>query len=323
MKKWICSQCGKSTTTQACQECQQESFLKGRYALESQLGQGGNAETWKAFDHQDNQWVAIKEMPWRVLDGSKTQQRFFREAEFLRQMSHSAIPAYFDHFITKAGRHSTLHIVQQFIEGESLLQEMQYRRYNKEQVWDMAEELLTILLYIHGLAPAIIHRDIKPSNIIRDTKGALILIDFGSARDILTEAGLGASTVSGTFGYMSPEQIQGYATPQSDLYSVGAFLVHLLTRRAPSSLTDHHLCIHWQEYCELSPALSEFLNKLIAPDSNNRVQSAKRALQFLKQVRSGKIDWEEQESDEERFIMTEMDSKPSLVMQFKALPNSL
>ena len=282
MKQWICSQCGEPTNQQSCQSCQRSSLLQGRYALQECLGQGGNAETWKAFDQQAQQWVAIKEMPWRIQDGSKTQQRFFRESDFLRQMNHESIPTYFAHFITKNGRHSTLHIVQQYIDGQSLFQEMQHQRYTQKEVWMMAEELLILLQYIHGLAPAIIHRDIKPSNIIRNQQGSLILIDFGSARDILTEAGLGASTISGTFGYMSPEQIQGYATPQSDLYSVGAFLVHLLTRRDPSSLTDHRLQIHWKEHCALSTDFSTFLDLLIAADSTERLQSATIALSLLR-----------------------------------------
>ena len=282
MNEWFCSHCGQSTNHSSCGQCHQPSLLNERYALYERLGQGGSAETWKAFDREKQQWVAIKEMPWRILDGSKIQQRFFREAEFLRQMQHSAIPSYFDHFVTKNGRHSTLHIVQQFIEGLSLFEEMKTRRYSKDEVWEMAKELLKILQYIHGLAPAIIHRDIKPSNIIRDSQGHLVLIDFGSARDILTEVGLGASTVSGTFGYMSPEQIQGYATPQSDLYSVGAFMVHLLTRRDPSSLTDHQLRIHWEEHCSLSPPLSSFLNQLIESNSQKRLRSATLALSLLR-----------------------------------------
>ena len=282
MNEWFCSHCGQPTTTLSCGQCHHISLLNNRYALHKRLGQGGNAETWKAFDQEKQQWVAIKEMPWRVLDGSKIQQRFFREAEFLRQMRHPSIPSYFDHFVTKSGRHSTLHIVQQFIAGLSLFEEMKTRRYSKEEVWEMAKELLQILQYIHGLAPAIIHRDIKPSNIIRDQQGHLVLIDFGSARDILTEVGLGASTVSGTFGYMSPEQLQGYATPQSDLYSVGAFVVHLLTRRDPSSLTDHQLRIHWEEHCSLSLPLSSFLNQLIEANSQKRLGTATLALSLLR-----------------------------------------
>ena len=282
MNEWFCSHCGTPTTTISCGTCHRMSLLNERYALHERLGLGGSAETWKAFDQEKQQWVAIKEMPWRVLDGSKIQQRFFREAEFLRQMQHPAIPSYFDHFVTKSGRHSTLHIVQQFIEGLSLFEEMKTRRYSKEEVWEMAKDLLKILQYIHGLAPSIIHRDIKPSNIIRDPQGHLVLIDFGSARDILTEVGLGASTVSGTFGYMSPEQIQGYATPQSDLYSVGAFVVHLLTRRNPSSLTDHQLHIHWEEHCALSPPLSSFLNQMIEANSKKRLRTATLALSLLR-----------------------------------------
>ena len=294
MKEWICSHCGSSTNSKICGSCQQNSVLKERYALAKRIGNGGTAESWKAYDKQENQWVAIKEMPWRVQEGSKLQERFFREADFLRQMVHPSIPTYIDHFITKSGRRSTLHIVQQFIDGQSLLDEMRHRRYSKDEVWDVAEELLSILEYIHGLAPAIIHRDIKPSNIIRNNNKKLVLIDFGSARDILTEFGLGASTISGTFGYMSPEQIQGYATPKSDLYSVGALLVHLLTRKAPNELTDHQLTIHWQEHCRLTPALELFLQRLIAADSNQRMNSAQSAKRLLKLARDPKSNFEQE-----------------------------
>ena len=63
-------------------------------------------------------------------------------------------------------------------------------------------------------------------------------------------------------------------------------MVHLLTRKAPNTLTDHHLRIHWQKYCSLAPALEQWLNGLLCVDSQQRIPSAKKARQLLQQARN-------------------------------------
>jgi serine/threonine protein kinase len=87
---------------------------------------------------------------------------------------------------------------------------------------------------LHARQPQIIIRDLKPANLMRRSDGRLILIDFGIARTAMSGGG---GTAIGTPGYAPPEQYQGMATVQSDVYAFAATLHHLLTGRDPTHAT--------------------------------------------------------------------------------------
>jgi serine/threonine protein kinase len=87
---------------------------------------------------------------------------------------------------------------------------------------------------LHARVPPVLHRDIKPANVILRPDGAPALVDFGAVRTVFRTAEEGGSTVVGTFGYMPFEQYMGQASPASDLYALGATLLHLITGRGPS-----------------------------------------------------------------------------------------
>ena len=95
----------------------------------------------------------------------------------------------------------------------------------QKEIREIATGLLGVLDYLHGRAPPVIHRDIKPSNVLLRPDGTPALIDFGGMR-AWQPAGAAGATVVGTFGYMAPEQAAGQATPASDLYALGATLLH-------------------------------------------------------------------------------------------------
>jgi serine/threonine protein kinase len=100
---------------------------------------------------------------------------------------------------------------------------------------DLALALLEVLEYLHERRPPVFHRDIKPSNIVLRPSGAA-LVDFGGVGQG-GPAVQGGSTVSGTFGYMAPEQLLGQVSPASDLYFLGATLLHVLTGREPTEFS--------------------------------------------------------------------------------------
>nr|WP_242032786.1 serine/threonine-protein kinase [Oscillatoria sp. FACHB-1406] len=159
---------------------------------------------------------------------------FEREIQVLQALSHPQIPSYLDSFEFNEGENQGFALVQSYIEARSLESYLQSgRKFSEAELKEIAEALLNILIYLHHLNPAVIHRDIKPSNVLLGDRsgnsvGQVYLVDFGSVQ---TAASKNSSTftIVGTYGYMAPEQFSGRIAPVSDLYSLGATLVYLVT----------------------------------------------------------------------------------------------
>ncbi|HZI04420.1 MAG TPA: hypothetical protein VEZ71_10375, partial [Archangium sp.] len=128
---------------------------------------------------------------------------------------------------------------------------------------------------------------IKPANLLVRPDGSICLVDFGTARDV-TRGGTVNATFVGTFGYMAPEQLGGTVSETSDLYSVGATLLHLLTRRPPSELLrGKGLQLEVGEKLTASPGFRAFLQRLLAPSPADRFPTAAEALRALSALRLG------------------------------------
>src|SRR5690606_36435077 len=100
-----------------------------------------------------------------------------------------------------------------------------------DKIIEWAIDLCDVLYYLHSHDPEpIVFRDMKPSNVMIDSRGKVRLIDFGIAKTFVSGV---KHTMIGTEGYSAPEQYKGDVTPLSDVYSLGATLHHVLTRRDP------------------------------------------------------------------------------------------
>ncbi|MBD1911016.1 MULTISPECIES: serine/threonine-protein kinase [unclassified Leptolyngbya] len=215
-------------------------LLRGRYRPVQPIGQGGFGRTYLALDEDrlGTQCVVKQFSP--QVQGTKSLEKavrlFNQEAVRLDELGeHPQIPrllAYFE-------QDNYLYLVQQFIEGQSLLQEMrQNGAFNERQIRDVLADLLPVLRFIHG--HQVIHRDITPSNILRrKSDDRLVLIDFGVAKQIGESSPAETGTRIGTEGYAPIEQFRGgRAYPASDLYSLGATCLHLMTENRPDNLYD-------------------------------------------------------------------------------------
>jgi serine/threonine protein kinase len=125
---------------------------------------------------------------------------------------------------------------------EQWLEQSSDRPLSLQQAQDWLKQLLYIVAQLHQ--QRYFHRDIKPSNIILQPNGKLALIDFGAVRKVthtyLGKVGVNQGVTSiGTPGYIAPEQIDGAALPQSDFFSLGRTLVHLLTGIHPQELAKN------------------------------------------------------------------------------------
>ena len=255
-----------------------------RYTLVDTLGSGGQGTSYLAEDTEAGRQVVVKRLAVEALDDWKSIELFERAIEVLERLDHPAIPDYVDAFDgDEYGEASGgLYFVRGFVAGESLQDAVDAgERLTERQVRELADELLDILVYLHGRDPPVVHRDIKPGNIIRRPDGALALVDFGAVQEkVLDESG--GSTVVGTAGYVPPEQLGGRASPASDLYAVGATLVHLLTHKQPSDLPVERMRIQFRGHADVSEQFADFLDRLLAPNPDDRFTSAEAARRALR-----------------------------------------
>ena len=201
-----------------------------RYRLIRQIGSGGMAEVYLAYDEFLRREVAFKVLDRKYAENREAIERFRREARNAASLRHPNIVATHDRGETEGG---TYYIVMEYLEGgtlEDLIEEAGPLppREAAEITLEIADAL--------GLAHegGVIHRDIKPQNILLSKSGEAKVADFGIARAASATTMTQAGSILGTVHYISPEQALGEpATPQSDLYSLGVVLYEMLTGELP------------------------------------------------------------------------------------------
>ncbi|MFO0564903.1 MAG: protein kinase [Polyangiaceae bacterium] len=248
-----------------------------RFRVTGVLGRGGVGTTYSAEDMQTRALVALKELwLWRGQDW-KTLDLFQREARVLAGLEHPAIPRYVAYFQVETQEGAAFYLAQTVAPGRSLATWVREGwRPSEAELRVVADGLLGVLEYLHGLSPPVIHRDVKPENVLRDEGGHLYLVDFGAVRDSYRSTAQG-STVVGTFGYMAPEQFRGQALPGTDLYGVGATCVHLLTHLTPAQLPQKKERPDFRSRARVSGPLEEWLDRMLAPEASRRFPSARAA----------------------------------------------
>ncbi|MEQ8998075.1 MAG: serine/threonine-protein kinase [Coleofasciculus sp. B1-GNL1-01] len=262
-----------------------QQIINGRYQLRQQLGQNAGRQTWLAEDleTQPQELVVIKLLAFSPQMQWEEFRLFEREAQILQHLDHPKIPRYRDYFSIEETESELpwFGLVQQYIPGLSLRQRLdQGHNFSEAEAQKIATDILTILIYLHELSPPVLHRDIKPSNLIVDEQGQVYLVDFGAVQDRAKAEGA-TFTVVGTSGYAAPEQLWGRAVAASDLYSLGATLIHLITGIAPADLPQQNLRLQFTDRVNLNPRFSYWLEKLIDPATEQRFSSARQALESL------------------------------------------
>ena len=245
------------------------------------------------FDHSNNSPVVIKYLCFDDPLQPNDTKRFKEEIEVLKVLDHPAIPAYIDSFDINQHGYSGLMLVQNYIEGQSLYSLVhEQKQFSESDVRHLARHVLDILDYLHSQQPTIIHRDIKPSSLVltpgtSSSLGKVYLVDFGlvqRAQEPQTVADE-PILISGTPGYRPPEQLGDRAVAATDLYSLGATLVHVATGQHPNTLPQRGLRILFgQELGHMSRPLKAWLRWLTQPKQHKRPISAQAALHGLEQA---------------------------------------
>lgn len=262
---------------------QLEELIVEQYRIIDFLGEGLGGETYKALDVKNDNYVALKVLSLKQTSNWKILELFEREASVLAQLKHPGIPNYLNYFQIDSTQEKRWYLVQEFIFGQSLstLVDDGWRTTEAEAI-NIATQILEILVYLHNLKPPVIHRDIKPQNIIRQSNGKIYLVDFGAVTDIYRQTLIGSSTVVGTYGYMPPEQFRGQAVPSTDLYSLGATILYLLTHSSLAEFPQNKLKINFRSSINISEQLGDWLEITLEPVVEDRFESASQALAVLR-----------------------------------------
>ena len=275
-----------------CQSCGTKlvTMLRNRYRIQQPLGQGGFGKTFLAVDQDRlNARCVIKQFSPQIKGTrglEKAIQLFEQEAVRLHDLGeHPHIPALLAYF----EQDQRLYLVQQFIEGPTLSQELhQQGPFSERKVREVLVRLLPILKFVHDRS--VIHRDITPANIIRRTlDNRLVLIDFGVAKLLTETTSEQPGTRIGTEGYAPIEQLRsGKAYPASDLYSLGATCVYLLTQVRPEDLYDPLAGRWlWREHLTkrgtgISDGIGNILDKMLKDLVSERYQSSDEVMHDLR-----------------------------------------
>ncbi|HNV75735.1 MAG TPA: serine/threonine-protein kinase [Gemmatimonadaceae bacterium] len=240
------------------------------------LGRGSYGFTYVVEDRERFQKrCALKELVPRGGLTSRAQQLFEREARALLELDHPRIPR-LHAFFEEDGR---FFLVQDYVEGESL-ESVLLRRMElpEKEARSLTVQLLQILEYLHSRTPPVVHRDIKPDNLIIGVDGQVYLIDFGAVREAISMGSLPDEhrTFVGTIGFAAPEHLAGRAVPPSDLYSVGATALYLVTGQPPTDWFDREtntLSID-SVPTGMSESFRTFVKSSMAPELKNRYATA-------------------------------------------------
>jgi antitoxin component YwqK of YwqJK toxin-antitoxin module len=280
-----CVACGAELSASRCTHCGAAGVVRD-YRVVRVLSEQPHSRVYLATA-ADGSSVVLKELAFSLVPNAQTLEAFQREADLLRQLSHPQLPSFLDAFQEGTGVETRLYLAMSYVEGRSLLEEVEAHRFNEAEVLDIAAQGLELLVYLHGLSPPVIHRDVKPANLLRRPDGTVALVDFGAAREV-QRATSGHATLVGTLGYMPPEQMVGVTTPGSDVYALGATLVHLLSRTPPTELLGEDMRLEFRKKVNLRPPTLRFLERLVHRDPRKRFATAARALAELEAIRSGR-----------------------------------
>lgn len=259
----------------------------GQYRIIEQIGAGGMATVFKAYQPGLNRDVALKILPPHFASQAGFSERFVREAQAIGNLHHPNILPVYDSGQDKGFSY----LVMRYISNATTLVEEMKTTLTTERIIEVIGQVGDALDHAHKAG--IIHRDVKPSNVLMDGKWAL-LSDFGLAKMVETSSDLTGSGVGiGTPSYMSPEQGMGREVDhRTDLYALGIILYEMLTGQVPHRAetpmatvlkrVNEPLPMPRSLNPDIPEAVERVLLKVLAPQPDDRYDNAAEMVQALK-----------------------------------------
>jgi predicted Ser/Thr protein kinase len=270
---------------------------RDRYTIQRRLGRGGMGSVYAAVDGVLDRIVALK-----MLDttGDDDRDRVLREAKLAARVEHERIARVYD-----AGRHAGLGFVaMEYVQGTTLRAWMNGRDISPSDAVKIGIQIAEGLAALHGCG--VVHRDLKPENVMVTAQGTVKLLDFGLARAALATGDAAvargdapasgtATAMSGTPGYMAPEQWAGRVVDaRVDVFALGVIIHELITGEPPfrgETVTEigeatragvtHLGGERWQR---VHSSLRAHTRRMLAPDPEQRFTDGADVLRALAEL---------------------------------------
>lgn len=282
-REGICLNCGKPIRvpeTNRSISLDQAEFSLGdsindRYRIKKFIGKGGMGVVYLAVDTLVKEDVALKFLRPDLLQTPKARRLFLQEAQIARRLRHENIIAVHDVSFTEEG---ILFLTMEFAQGQALRHLLTEQRVQRKHlplrlIHNVGLQVLRALEYAHRW---VVHRDIKPENIQLMPNERIKVLDFGLAKAVEEQEG-GAqarrsrSSVMGTVGYASPEQIlHGQVDGRADIYAVGLVMRELISLRTPLELAADERLVR----ADVPPGYIRVIDKAVQKSKHDRWQSA-------------------------------------------------
>ena len=256
--------------------------MLGPYRIINQVGKGGMATVYKAYQPSVDRYVAIKVLPSQLAESKEFAARFQQEARIIAKLEHPHILPVFDY----GESDGVAYFVMRYMDAGTLKERMiEGRPLPLHEIDRLFTQLAEALSYAHSRG--IVHRDLKPANVLIDAQGNVFLTDFGIAKLLESASPRLTQTdaIMGTPAYISPEQAQGHPVDQrSDIYSLGIILYEIVTGSVPFT-AETPLAVLFKHISDplpppslvrpdIPPVVEQVLLKALAKDPRDRFGTA-------------------------------------------------
>ena len=244
----------------------------------SLIGHGSQATMLKALD-KDNRPVAIKVFDLKNIDDWKNADLFEREIAVLKNLHVHGVPAYIE--TIKAPDY--IYLIEEYVDARSLEKQLDDgRKFTLDECVKIFENTARIIKDLGDCAPPVVHRDIKPANLLVDDDLNVYLVDFGV---VANKTATFSMTFAGTAGYVAPEQLYGKANTASDIFSLGATMLHLVTGISPCDMQLDGIEPDIDKYMtsKIPVWLQNIIKRMMSVDPEMRPQTGEELINYLEQ----------------------------------------